>query len=356
MQRESLRKKNASCSGFQLGGVQSYRTAIYINYVDSSLKRTTINIVVTCTKRKRFAVERDLQLRTVRGGTVRERNRKWLRRLRNASGDAVSALELYAGDHWSAVKSLRQTAAESGFAVEIWICSAGYGLVPINANVHPYAATFSAGLPDSIARGIRDASVGDCAKQWWNLLTKWRGPSTRCPRSIQSLARRYPNRPLLIVASPSYLAAIEDDIELAARFLDDAGRLMIFSSSPPKASRITNHCLPCSAVLQRVVGGARTSLNVRVARTTLERLSPDKLNYGAAKRELQRLIGRQPKTEESARLRTSDSAVRRFIVRELKKNRRTAFGSLLRQFRDRGNACEYSRFRALFRGVQRGSR
>jgi hypothetical protein len=339
---------------FRLGGVQLYPAAIiYINYIDSSLMRPTINIVVTCTKRKRFSAKRELQLRTVGGKTVSEKNQMWLRRLRSSSGDRVLASELYAGDHWSVVRSLGETAAVSGFTAKIWICSAGYGLIPLNANVHPYAATFSPRLRDSITHGMPEASVDESARQWWRLLAKWAGPKVGCPRSIESLARRHPKSPLLIVASPSYLAAIEDDIELAAKLLNDSRSLLIFSGNPRKSSQIMRHCLPCSAVLQRVVGGARTSLNVRLARRMLERLAPGKLDHGRAKRELQRLIDRQPKMGGLRRQRTSDASIQEFILRGLKKDQDATFGSLLRQFRDRGNACEYSRFRALFRGIQR---
>lgn len=340
---------------FSSRDVQSYPTGKNINYTDSSLKRPTINIVVTCTKSKRFRVKRELQFRTLHGQTIREKSREWLRRIRRGSADAVSALELYAGDHWNVVKSLRQTASGAGFTAEIWICSAGYGLIPMDAEVRPYAATFSPGHPDSIARGIRNVSVMECAKQWWVLLSKWAGPTARRPRSIESLARRYPERPMLIVASPSYLSAIEADIQSAAKHLIDVGRLMIFSGSAHKGSQIMRHCLPCSAVLQRVVGGARTSLNVRVARRMLERFGPDKLEYGIVKRELRRLIAHQPKTKTVTRRRASDASIQEFISRELKKDQSSSFGSLLRQFRDRGRACEYTRFRTLYRGAKRES-
>lgn len=315
--------------------------------------RTTINIVVTCTKRKRFSVKRNMQLRTVGGKTITERSQSWLRQLRNPLGDLVSAADLYAGDHWSVTRSLEETATASGFKPEVWVCSAGYGLIPLNADVAPYAATFSPGFPDSITRSLPRASTDVAARIWWKLLTKWRGPKSGCPRSIESLARRHPKSPILIVASSSYLAAIQEDIEVAVGVLKDAGLLMIFSGGPGKASQLVNHCLPCNAVLQRVVGGARTSLNVRLARRILERIPPDRLNYDTAKNELRRLIGRQPKLLGLKRQRTSDNAIRAFIVKELKKDREVAFGSLLRQFRDQGSACEYSRFRTLFRRVQR---
>ena len=317
---------------------------------------TAINIVVPCTKRKSRLATSDLQLRTIRSSTLREKHRIWLQRLRYASGDVLPARELYAGDHWSVVRSLAEAASKSGFAANVWVCSAGYGLIPLNAKVRPYAATFTSGFPDSVTRGIRDTSSDRIAKDWWTFLTKWQGPVPRAPRSIAVLARRYPNCPLLVAASPKYLNAIEEDVASAAQTVGDAGNLMIFSGNPRKDSRIASYYVPCPAVLQRAVGGARTSLNVRVLRKVLERTCPGELNHRAVQRLLERLIRQQPQPRRTQRRTVTDNAVVRYIARRLKADGASSFGALLRKFRDEGYACEYSRFRALFRDVQwRGS-
>ncbi len=312
-----------------------------------------INIVVTCTKRKSRLAPPDLQLRTISSKSLGQKHRVWLRRLRNASGSAMPVSNLYAGDHWSVVRSLSDAASKAGFEAKVWVSSAGYGLVPLHAKVHPYTATFAPGLPDSVAHGIRGASAGQVAKEWWRLLTKWSGPTPRAPRSIAVLARRHPNCPLIIVASPSYMNAIEEDVASAAQIVGGTGNLMIFSRAPNKDSRIAPYYLPCSAVLQRVVGGARTSLNVRILRSVLERAHPGKLNHASVRHVLQRLIRKHPQRRSPARRSASDAEVRRYIAQHLEANGAGRFGPLLRKFRDEGNACEYSRFRALFQGVQR---
>ncbi len=138
-----------------------------------------INIVVTCTKRKSQPATSNLRLRSVRAKTVAEKLDIWLNRLGAASSELLPGRELYAGDHWSIVKSLADTAAKSGLVARVWVCSAGYGLISLDSKVRPYAATFTPGLPDSVARGIRKPPAAQVGKEWWGLLTKWSGPNPR---------------------------------------------------------------------------------------------------------------------------------------------------------------------------------
>lgn len=313
----------------------------------------TINVVVTCTKRKRLSPKRELQLRSVKGRSLEEKNKLWLQGLKRAAGKKVTARDLYAGDHWSVVRALDRAVVESKLAVNIWICSAGYGLVGLDAKLHSYAATFAVGFPDSITRGMPKLDPRESAKEWWGFLTKWKGPTNGSPRSVAGLAKIHPHSPLLVVASPNYLTALEDDLLNAAKSLKGTGRLMIVTSASQRVSQLSEYCLPCSAVLQRVVGGARTSLNVRLARRLLEEIPADKFNHSTAQRKLVRLIRRQPKSERKPRQKTNDAAVERFIVEASKRDPRVGCDALLKRFRASGHACEYSRFRSLFRRIKK---
>ena len=122
-------------------------------------------IVVRCTNRKSEAVAPELRLRDVAAGRLDGRFADWSRRLATSAAGPVEAQKLYQGRYWSRVRSVVQKAANSGFAVELWICSAGYGLIPGHAAVKPYSATFSSGKLDSIGPG---------AAQWWQELSSWR--------------------------------------------------------------------------------------------------------------------------------------------------------------------------------------
>ncbi len=173
-----------------------------------------INLVVTCTKKKLRPVRDALQLRNVTPALpVKSRASRWLERLRRASGNSVSALSLYGGDHWSVVRELATKSLFGHCEVRIWVCSAGYGLIPLESRLHPYSATFSSGHPDSIACGTTYDAAAHA--EWWGRLSEWEGPSPGSPRTISDLARWFPNDLLLTVMSETYLLAAGSDLRAA---------------------------------------------------------------------------------------------------------------------------------------------
>lgn len=96
-----------------------------------------VHLIVTCTRRKTVAAgdavfpdERDLE----RAYGI------WLERLAQArrGSPPMSAGELYTGQHWS-----RAAAAAARKGAEMWVISAGLGLLHVSDPVVPYEATFS---------------------------------------------------------------------------------------------------------------------------------------------------------------------------------------------------------------------
>src|SRR4051794_767517 len=112
----------------------------------------TLHIIASCTDRKRGLVPAALRLRSVRELDVEARARAWWMRLQGAEQATVVAEELYAGDHWQVVRELRVAAGTAGYIPYLWVASAGYGLIPAEAPVCPYSATFTRGHEDSVVR------------------------------------------------------------------------------------------------------------------------------------------------------------------------------------------------------------
>src|SRR4051812_26465965 len=105
-----------------------------------------VHVVVTCSNRKRLTPPPTCLLRAHRRPDGTASIESWLAALRDADCDAVPATQLYGGEHWQAVLQL-----DSRPRVVTWVCSAGYGLVPVEAPLCAYGATFSAGHVDSVA-------------------------------------------------------------------------------------------------------------------------------------------------------------------------------------------------------------
>src|SRR5262245_35571216 len=108
-----------------------------------------LHIVVTCANRKRHDVPTELRLRDIRERTAEMRFGAWQDRLESSHAERYPAIELYAGEHWSVVRELTGSSPLAQTA-QLWIMSAGYGLIPANALIRPYAATFSAASADSV--------------------------------------------------------------------------------------------------------------------------------------------------------------------------------------------------------------
>lgn len=96
-----------------------------------------LHLIITCTRRKTVAA----------GNTVFPKEydtvssyKAWLQMLGQALSKQplMTAGEMYSGQHWQrAVKAIESTGAE------MWVLSAGLGLLQISDRVVPYEATFS---------------------------------------------------------------------------------------------------------------------------------------------------------------------------------------------------------------------
>lgn len=308
-----------------------------------------INLVVTCTKKKLRPVRDTLQLRNVTPALPAEsRASRWIERLKKASGNAVSPLSLYGGDHWSVVRELATKDLFGPTEIRIWVCSAGYGLIPLESRIHPYSATFAPGHPDSIACGPA-SDAAETHAEWWERLAKWEGPSPQSPRTIADLARWFPDDLLLAVLSETYLLAAASDlratVEHSARRPD---RFAVLCSGVREFGVLTPHLLPSDARLQHKVGGVLASLNIRVARLLIDSTTPGEWSQKSLRVLLSAWLAEQPERVRYDREPMSDEDVRREIRRALKADPGVRPTPLLRRIRDSGRACEHSRFVRLF--------
>ncbi len=167
-----------------------------------STRRRRLHIVVTCANRKRRPVPQSMQLRRTTGTRTIQRAARWMQRLNTSDLDTVRAENLYAGEHWDIARGLADLAA-TGFArPTLWIASAGWGLIPIDAAIRPYSATFSTRHPDSVSHDTQGA------QDWWSALADWEGPDSRCSSLANVPGGRPSSRPCLTGALPALLRGV----------------------------------------------------------------------------------------------------------------------------------------------------
>src|SRR5690348_5908501 len=87
-----------------------------------------IVLVVSCTQRKRIAPPAELRLGSV-GGVPGERSEEWRRRLQAVDERTHPIYDLYVGEHWRAVRDAYELALKFSSRTELWVISAGHGLI-----------------------------------------------------------------------------------------------------------------------------------------------------------------------------------------------------------------------------------
>jgi hypothetical protein len=309
--------------------------------------KEVVNVVVTCTKDKRHEASRDCQLRNVPKGSLQERFDLWHERTSKHWNKSVRVMDLYAGDHWANVRGF----TSSYFEIDLWVCSAGFGLLHADDQVPPYAATFTKNEADSITAKLLPTSIANLPQTWWASTTMaWKPRFAAKPRSLAELMACYPKRSLVVVASENYLRAISDDLRLGIHALKDQDQLAIISAGAKNLEGLDQNLVPCDARFQRLLGGARSSLNTRFAGKIL-RESQHVPRASLAKVRYQRLLDKQPPIDRFARQQLSDEEIKDFIRRSLKFRPNLQHSPLLRALRDSNMACEQKRFSRLFREV-----
>ena len=305
-------------------------------------------IVAPCTNRKQLPPPPELCLRSVRERELNVRVRAWTGRLEHHASSTCLAGEMYAGDHWSVVRTLSRIVEAGGFEPETWIISAGYGLVSTKAALHAYSATFAAGHADSISAGAARSRTDAVNQAWWGSLSEWSGPQPRAPRSLEALAQRDPNARMLIFGSPSYVRAVEKDLLAAIDRLEVPERLVLVSTRDVEGSRLARHLVVGDARVQSEFGGARVSLHARVARHLLKVALDCEWHVSRLRLRYQEVLRAVPEANMDQRKKMTDTEIHQFIVEQLARDPRATATRLLRALREGGSACEQARFKTLF--------
>jgi len=288
-----------------------------------------VNVVVSCSNRKKHEPETELQFRSYQGQPIEVAAEAWARS--TATPGRWKAEDLYAGDHWSIAKEIKALPD-----VRLWICSAGYGVISPDANIRSYAATFSPGHQDSIANNLQER------RTWWGLIGE---------RSLKRVFARHCDERWLVVLSKSYLDVVTDDLADATTQLHSREQLSVLSVGAQLPSELSDRALPCSSSLEHheSLRGTRISLNVRIARFLLSQ-SIERTHSAwvdLLSQQIPTNIPAQPRREQ-----VSDQELLRFIREECTQRAKHSATGLLRVWRAEKNlACEQKRFKALYQTV-----
>lgn len=315
----------------------------------------TVRIIASCTNGKRCPVPPDLRLGQIAHGPLTQRLAAWTDRLQQGTTHRVAAVDLYRGHHWSVVRGLPTVAEAAGHKADLWVASAGYGLIPAEAHISPYSATFAASEVDSVWR-VGDGDRRTALRAWWDSLQTMPGPVTGAPRSLTELASTTPDATILVIASPAYIGAMADDLSGARSSLTDPQRLIVISSRDESFPEwLAPHLVPSEASLSYLLGGSRGSLHARTARRILQESGAVPLRATTLVSLYTRLVSESQRPTPAARLKLGDENVRSFIRSALAVHGSLTCTAALRKLRSTGQACEQRRFAGLYAEVTRNA-
>ncbi|HCA6605100.1 TPA: tgtA5 cluster protein 2 [Enterobacter roggenkampii] len=153
----------------------------------------------------------------------------------------LAAGELYSGQHWQ-----RAVAAAESTGAELWVLSAGLGLLHITDRVVPYEATFS--------------SMQASPRNIWSLLTSSSPTGRRCA-SLQALMQERPHDRFIVAASPVYLQAVEEDLCAGRDELASPEQMTIVTSKGYQGC-LGNNVTLSSAAMMKELNTNMTGLNI----------------------------------------------------------------------------------------------
>jgi hypothetical protein len=322
------------------------RTSVHLDddlgaVTELSRQPTAVHVVVTCSNRKSLSIPTCLRLGQAIGRSAVERARRWTNRLASNGDESrvAAAIDVYAGEHWSVARRF-PALHRAGEEIRLWVCSAGYGLIPAEARIKPYYATFTPGKTDS---------VPGAAASWWSLLSEWHGPTPEHPRSIRALVAAEPYAMFMFVLSESYLRACGPDVATASEYIADLDRLFIVSAGARPRGDLAAFMVPADARLQARFGGTLRALNARIGAHLLSTRIRSK-NEAAG--HLTRLLAEQPPVPHYDRKKQSDREILDIIAERLAEAPAMSANRLLREFREAGLACEQHRFARLYCSVR----
>jgi len=244
---------------------------------------------------------------------------------------------------------VRSIATEAGQPVRIWVCSAGYGLLPIDTPLTPYSATFAPGQLDSVCT-TGGAGLRTALPEWWAAVAAF-GDVHAGPRTIAGLAEAYPDEFLLVALPDAYLTAVAADLTASAAVATPE-QLAVLSVGGAAIPGLEEYRLPAAGRLSRLAGGSLGALNARLSRLLIRRADRRPLTRSWCRAQLTAWLAEIRTRRRPQRAPLTDGELRTAVRLLLASDPDARPTPLLQRLRQSGRACEYTRFVTLFRELK----
>jgi hypothetical protein len=296
-----------------------------------------IVLVVACSQRKRSLPPHELRLSSI-DAAPEERPVRWRTRLREVDITRHPAHRLYMGDHWRAACEAYNLALRYSSRTELWVVSAGYGLIASTKEIKPYSATFANGSADSVWRGSPEGDRLGRLQDWWEGLPH--------DAALPDLLRG-DDGAVVITAGAPYLTALGADL---ARVLEDArsdDRVSVISAG----TRGIDALLPVSGRFRATVGGTDGALNARVLTMLATQASAHRFGRSAMTAILEATAAKLPAARRDVGRPATDEQIAHQIERLRRRFPGISRTRALRELRGHEIACEQDRFASIWNRI-----
>lgn len=303
------------------------------------LTKPTIILVTNCTATKKITAGEPILLRNW-SGSVSRRFHSWRLAIDKANS-VITARDCYGGDSWSQSVAALNVDPDKN---QLWVLSAGLGLITANHKIPNYSATFVSNDIDSVASDKLGKS------EWWNMLVGWRRESQGIG-CITDLAVANPQSVLIVAVSSSYFSIIENDLVSARAALISPDNLLVISAGTRRLTALGKSLLPIDARFENIVGGARATLNARMLRHIIEKYKSQVIDASRISDYLSSLAENLSDLRTYERIALNDDQIGAFIRKQLELIPKSSASAFLRLLRDSGASCEQKRFQRIYKNI-----
>lgn len=310
-----------------------------------------INLITTCTNSKHGNSYNSLNLSDYSAGKTSANVliHSWCNATKEAlvKSAFIYVEELYKGGHWATAKTIYRD-----YPIDLWVLSAGLGLVHNKDKVVPYQATFATGYAESIPLYSKDYPGKSFHRTWWKEVTERSPFKSDHATSITALMKEKPKEYFIICGSPDYINAIELDIINGLEYLYAPKKQFLIITSKKINNRLEEYFLKSDARIAPLLKCNMLMLNISLAKYVISHFSDNKNeDLSILAQELSQQFYKLPERDVIKGIKRNPEEVEEYILTLLQQQPEVSATKALRAFRDSGNSFEEKRFRVLFRSV-----
>lgn len=321
------------------------------------------HFIITCVSQKKAKISHSILDPHIQTGDLERVFSQWEETLNRSRLKPQKAISLYNGALWGSFLDSWGIINGRNPKANLWILSAGHGLINHEDKVIPYDITFqeSRGDTPSILSKISypqsPAARKKTLQDWWQHLEKLK---SKTPQNIRDLLRSFTEDDYaFFVLSKDYLDAIYKDLSAGIKYSKYPQQIAILCNNvnDPVAKKLIPNWLYADSKFVNLPQANNTLVNAKIAHKLIFHMFEEKgglvwwdiKNFNNFLKE----VGSElPEVKKPKRTSSTDEEIKNYIKKVLLKSN-VSFSRLHRSFRDGGRACEYSRFKGIYYEVKK---